>query len=165
MGTSGGSVLREGRAAQEATAPERHVQLWGTHPRSLDDRGRISIPTTLRWAFEEGVALVPWPGPCLALLPTHELIRLERRMRKKEQDLRGDQLARDALTELATHTFLDAQGRVFMTPEMRLRCGIERELLLVGRVRRLEVWSPQSREPGRSERADALAAHLITEAE
>ena len=160
---SGGGTARSTSLVAPA-AVARHPQLLGTHERTLDDRGRLSIPTPFRWAFIDGVALVPWPGPSVALIPTEEFLKIERKMRRKQRDLLGDELARDALTALSTHTYPDTQGRVFVPSNLRDEIGITSELLVIGRVRRIELWAPGSRDVGDAERRQALLAHIAAEA-
>ena len=162
MGSEGGGATSTSPVA--STVAARHPQLLGTKERTLDDRGRLSIPTSFRWAFVDGVALVPWPGPSLALIPTEEFLKIERKMRRKQRDLLGDELARDALTALSTHTFPDSQGRIFVPANLRDEIGITSDLLVVGRVRRIELWAPGSRGIGDAERLQALFAHVAAEA-
>ena len=171
MGAKGAPTLMgSGRSSATSTslvaptAKARHPQLLGTHERTLDDRGRLSIPTSFRWAFVDGVALVPWPGPSLALIPTEEFLKIERKMRRKQRDLLGDELARDALTSLSTHTYPDTQGRVFVPSNLRDGIGVTSDLLVIGRVRRIELWAPGSREVDDAERLQALFAHVAAEA-
>ncbi len=155
MGTDGGQTLLRGA---------RGVELLGEHVRTLDDRGRLSLPTAFRWAFADGVVLVPWPGPCVALLTLDAYEQIEEGMRVKQRERLGDPLARQALNSLATHVHLDAQGRVFLREELKAHAGFDAELVVVGQRDRLELWNGPTREPGAEERWQALVAHIDAEA-
>lgn len=155
MGTDGGQTLTRG---------SRGVELLGELDRTLDDRGRLSIPTAFRWAFDDGVVLLPWPGPCIALLPLDRYIEIEDNMRVKQRERLGDSLAREALNSLASHVHLDAQGRVFIRPDLKAHAGFDNELVVVGQHQRLELWHRPEREPGAAERWQALVAHIDAEA-
>lgn len=162
--TLGGSETERAADGESRAREARKVLLLGRDSRALDDRGRLSLPTKYRWAFDEGAVVVPWPGPCLAVMPVDRFLKIERKMRTKQRDRLGDSLARDALTELATHTMLDAQGRLFLDPGLRSDVGIGHDLIVIGRIHQLELWAPGSRDEGREERLQALHAHIAAEA-
>ena len=166
MGTSGGAAPTRHQAATDVVdAPVgRHVELLGEHDRSLDDRGRLSVPTSFRWAYEAGAVILPWPGPCVALLTLDEYRAMEEAMRVKQRDRLGDPRAREALNALSTHAFLDASGRLFITPTLRDHAGFTQELVVVGQRNRLELWARPARAVGEDERWQALVAHIDAEA-
>ncbi len=158
MGATGGSTLtnRQGEA--------QRVELLGELDRSLDDRGRLSMPTAFRPAFGDGAVILAWPGPCVAILPLEEFRSIEDDMRAKEREQLTDSLPRQALNSLSTHTHLDAAGRLFVPESLREHASIGRELVVVGQRRRLELWTRSARDEGAQERWQALVAHISTEA-
>lgn len=166
MGTSGGAApTRRTSSTDVVEAPvERRIELLGEHDRSLDDRGRLSMPTSFRWAFADGAVILPWPGPCVALLTLDEYRTMEEAMRVKQRDRLGDPRAREALNALSTHALLDANGRLFISPNLRTHAGFTQELVVVGQRTRLELWARPSREIGEDERWQALVAHIDAEA-
>lgn len=169
MGAKGTSPLADAATSVDVEMPGagrdgKQSLLLGQQGRTLDDRGRLSLPTKFRWAFAQGAIVLPWPGPCIAVMPVERFVKIERKMRAKERAVLGDAMARDALTELATHIPLDAQGRLFLDAELRSEVGIDHELLVIGRVRHLELWAPGSRDDGRTKRMQALHAHIAAEA-
>jgi MraZ protein len=166
MGTNGGAApTRHPDATVAVDAPvERRIELLGEHDRSLDDRGRLSMPTAFRWAYADGAVLLPWPGPCVALLTLDEYRTMEEAMRVKQRDRLGDPRAREALNALSTHALLDASGRLFIAPTLRAHAGFTQELLIVGQRTRLELWARPTHETGADERWQALVAHIDAEA-
>lgn len=158
MGTSGRKTLTRPEGAVD------QIELIGELARSLDDRGRLSVPTTFRWAFAEGAVVLRWPGPCVAILPVVEYRKIEESMRVKQREQMGDALARRALNELATHTHLDASGRLFVNEALRAHAGFDRELVVVGQRNRLELWADEQHAEGAEERWQALVAHISAEA-
>lgn len=158
MGASGVTVLDEQSSGTES------VELVGELPRSLDDRGRLSVPTALRPAFGDGAVVMRWPGPCVAIMPVASYRAIEDDMRTKERNELSDARARAALNALATHTHLDASGRLFISEDLREFAGFDRELMVVGQRVRLELWSRAAHEEGAEERWQALVAHIAAEA-
>lgn len=164
MGTSGGAAPTRRKDSTDVVEAERRIELVGEHDRSLDDRGRLSMPTSFRWAYADGAVILPWPGPCVALLPLDEYQSMEEAMRVKQRDRLGDPRAREALNALSTHALLDANGRLFIAPALRSHAGFTQELVVVGQRTRLELWSRPSRAVGEDERWQAFVAHIDAEA-
>lgn len=158
MGASGRETLIRPDGAVD------QIELIGELTRSLDDRGRLSVPTAFRWAFDAGAVVLRWPGPCVAVMPVAEYRVIEESMRIKQREQMGDALARRALNALATHTRLDASGRLFVAEDLRAHAGFERELVVVGQRNRLELWAADTNAEGAEERWQALVAHISAEA-
>ena len=158
MGASGHAVLSEQERSDE------RVELVGELDRSLDDRGRLSMPTAFRSQFTDGAVIMRWPGPCVAVMPVEEYRVIEDAMRTKQRDQLGDARARQAFNALANHSRLDASGRLFIPEELRGYAGFDRELVVVGQRIRLELWARSGHEAGAEERWQALVAHISAEA-
>lgn len=131
-------------AERDAAAPkERNVLLTGIHDRSIDEKGRLVIPAPMRHAFLDGVAIVPWPGPCVALIPTEEFVRIERKLRRQQRQELTDPSARFSLLARTTHAFPDSQGRLFIPEAIRDAAELPTDVAVVGQVRRIELWDRQ----------------------
>ena len=158
MGASGQTTLteRERRAAR--------VELLGTRDRTLDDRGRLSVPTAFRPAFADGAVVVRWPGPCVAVFPVDDYREMEASMRDKQRNELADGRARTALNALADHLHLDASGRLFVADDLRRFAGFDREVVVVGQRTRLELWSRATHDAEAEESWQALVAHIAAEA-
>jgi MraZ protein len=168
--SQGGSVLTQGEA-DEARAdagtrphPQPRFELTGNVERTLDPKGRLVIPAQVRARFDDGVFLLPWAGPSVALIPTDEFRKIERRLRKKQRETMSDPDAHLALTSLATHAFPDAQGRVVIPEPTRQHGHLTDELLVVGRMNRLELWQPAAFHAKQAAMTAALEAQIFTEA-
>lgn len=157
MGASGQTTLADQQQVE-------HVELIGELSRSLDDRGRLSVPTAFRPAFAGGAVILQWPGPCVAIMPVDQYREMEANMRAKQREELADARAREALNALANHTPLDGSGRLFISEELRSFAGFDRELVVVGQRTRLELWARATHDEGADERWQALVAHISAEA-
>lgn len=170
MENQGGSVLTQGVADEAGTdggarpQPQPRFELTGNVERTLDPKGRLVIPAQVRSRFDDGVFLLPWAGPSVALVPTDEFRKMERRLRKKQRETMSDPDAHLALTALATHAYPDAQGRVFIPEATRQLGHLTDELLVVGRMNRLELWEPAAFRAKQAAMTAALEAQIFTEA-
>lgn len=158
MGDPGITALAETSAAVD------RVELVGELSRSLDDRGRLSIPTAFRDVFAHGVVILKWPGPCVAVMPVEAYREMEDSMRAKQRAELSDGRAREALNALGNHTRLDASGRVFIPESLREFAGFDRELRVVGQRTRLELWHQERHDADADLRWAALQAHIAAEA-
>jgi MraZ protein len=113
----------------------------GKHDRSLDDKGRLVLPTNYRRDFEDagGGVLAPWDR-CLALWTREKygdvMAQLIDKVRSNEAD---DDIAR-LFQSSAADVQLDSQGRFVVPEEHRAHAGITREVKILGQTDRVEIW-------------------------
>ncbi|MDE0116797.1 MAG: cell division/cell wall cluster transcriptional repressor MraZ [bacterium] len=113
--------------------------LTGEHTRSLDDKGRLSLPPAFRSVLAEG-AYVAIYKRCLGIWTSEEarsaLERLEAAVRAGEAT--GDEFRRfSSSLELVT---VDGQGRLSLPASKREVLGLGKDVVLVGVFNRGEVW-------------------------
>lgn len=126
--------------------------LTGEHARSLDEKGRLSLPPAFRSVLAEG-AYVAIYKQCLGIWTAEEarsaLERLEAAVRAGEAT--GDELRRfSSSLEPAT---VDAQGRLNLPGSKREVLGLDKNVVLVGVFNRGEVWDADEWESVLSERS------------
>ncbi len=116
----------------------------GSEQHALDHKGRLIVPARFRERLgPEFVLTIADPDPCLALYPTATWIeicgRLEAVPRKNER-------YREYLRYLFAHTeeaSCDAQGRVVVPALLRAFAGIERQVVSIGLLTRIEIWAKE----------------------
>ncbi|OFW59627.1 MAG: division/cell wall cluster transcriptional repressor MraZ [Candidatus Solincola sediminis] len=112
----------------------------GSHEHSLDDKGRIIMPSKFRRQLEEGVVMVLWLEECLAVFPSGEFEKLAERIEALPQ---GSKEGRTMTRILFGHAFEavpDRQGRLTIPPKLRELAGLDREVVAVGVKNRVEIW-------------------------
>ena len=118
----------------------------GSEQHALDSKGRLIVPARFRERLGEGFVLtVGQPEPCLCLYPTPTWIeycrRLETPAPKDERQNR-----RQILRYIFAHTeevSCDNQGRVLIPAPLRAYAGIERDVISVGLLTRIEIWAKE----------------------
>ncbi|HEY6450272.1 MAG TPA: division/cell wall cluster transcriptional repressor MraZ [Candidatus Cybelea sp.] len=116
----------------------------GSEQHALDHKGRLIVPARFRERLgPQFVLTIADPDPCLALYPTATWIeicgRLEAVPRKNER-------YREYLRYLFAHTeeaSCDAQGRVVVPALLRAFAGIERQVVSIGLLTRIEIWAKE----------------------
>jgi MraZ protein len=83
------------------------------------------------------------PDPCLALYP---LASWDAFCERIDAAVVKDDRFRRIVRHIMAHsdqTSLDAQGRLLIPPVLRAYAGIEREVVTIGSLTRVEVWSKE----------------------
>src|SRR4051794_17397416 len=134
-----------GRSGEQGSAHPRgscHQPVFiGKHDRSLDDKGRLVLPTSYRRPFEDagGGVLAPWDR-CLGLWPQDMfgdvMLKLQSKVEEGEAEADVARLFQSAASEVQ----LDGQGRFVVPAEHREHAGIDREIKVIGHNNRVEIW-------------------------
>ena len=116
----------------------------------LDDKGRLVVPARFRERLGAGFFLtIGEPDPCLALYPASTWSDVCARI---EAAPVKDARYRAFVRHLFAHTeelSTDAQGRLVIPAALRAFAGIDKDIITIGSLTRVEVWSK-----------DRYAAHL-----
>jgi MraZ protein len=114
--------------------------LLGEHEHALDEKNRLTLPSKLRAAFEEGVVVTRGLDGCLFAYPRGAWEQLSDRIRGL------DPLAEDS-RKLQRHFFagaaageLDRQGRMVLPAGLIAHAGLSREVTVAGVHDHLEIW-------------------------
>jgi MraZ protein len=113
----------------------------GEFEHTLDDKGRLTIPSRIREELGERFVMTRGLDHCLFVYPLEEWSVLTQKL-KALPFTRAD--AR-AFTRLffsgATECTLDKQGRVNIPATLRKHGHIEKECVIIGVSNRIEIWS------------------------
>jgi MraZ protein len=118
----------------------------GSEQHALDGKGRLIVPARFRERLGESFVLtIGQPEPCLALYPSVTWVefcrRLEAPPRKEDREK-----YRQFLRYVFAHTeevACDSQGRVVIPARLREYAGIERQVVSVGLLTRIEIWAQE----------------------
>ena len=134
----------------------------GKHDRSLDDKGRLVLPSGYRRAFEDagGGVLAPWDR-CLGLWTRdHFEVVMNKLLDKVGAEEADDDVVR-LFASTAADVQLDAQGRFVLPEDQRRHAAIGRDVKVLGQHNRIEIWDAErfsTVEGGKS--ADDVSAEI-----
>jgi MraZ protein len=116
----------------------------GSEQHALDHKGRLIVPARFRERLgSQFVLTIAHPDPCLALYPTAAWIEFCGRL---EAVPGKDERYRRYVRFLFSHTEevgCDNQGRVLVPVLLREYAGIERQVVSVGLLTRIEIWAKE----------------------
>ena len=113
----------------------------GSHEHTIDGKGRLILPSGFRSHLADGAFVTPLDS-CLAILPVEEFERMARRLETQVSEGKVDVNALRSFSAQADMVVPDAQGRMRILPHLRALAGLEREVIVTGAIRRVEIWNP-----------------------
>ncbi len=112
----------------------------GEYNHSLDDKGRMAIPTKFRAALKGGAVVTKGLDNCLFLYTKKEWSKIAERLAALPFNKANDRaLARHFLAGAMDLEF-DAQGRVMLPEYLRSFAGLAKKVVIAGLYSRLEIW-------------------------
>ena len=132
------------------------VMFVGTFEHSLDDKGRVVLPSTFRVQLVEKGFLSQWDR-CLGLWTEQGFADAAERL---TQRIRNGEVPQGALRAFAANAHEvrpDSQGRITIPQRLREFAGLARDAVVIGAIDRIEIW-----ETGRwTDQADLADDSLI----
>jgi MraZ protein len=139
--------------------------LLGEYRLNLDDKGRLSVPASLRHALHETYApddttliVTKFFENCLVIYPKAEWLSIQTQLLDLPNDGRARAFMRHFCASANVCT-LDRQGRMLIPPKLRQYAEIDTEALMIGVVKKLELWSPQQWEGYEASEAARFDTH------
>ena len=116
----------------------------GSFRHSLDDKNRLTIPSSWRAAHREGDTFLATPHPdgYIAVLPPAEVEKLHAKVAEKALTDRDAQDAFARFFSQTTSFCFDRQGRFGCGAELLAHAAVRKEALLVGSLTKFAIWSP-----------------------
>jgi len=114
----------------------------GNFEHTIDEKGRLILPSSFRAKLADGAFITPLDH-CLAILPAEEFDRMAERL---EEQVASGQVEVNALRHFASQAdevTPDAQGRVRLLPHLRALGGLDRNVVVTGALRRIEIWDTE----------------------
>ena len=113
----------------------------GQYQHTLDDKGRVVMPSKFREDLAPGCVITKGQEHCLYVFPLSAWAEeMERVRRLPRTDRRARNFAR-AFFAAASDQELDGQGRIVVPGPLREYAGLEKDATVVGVAERIEVWS------------------------
>lgn len=133
----------------------------GEYNHTIDAKGRLIIPSRLREALGEEFVVTKGLDGCLFAYPKEEWAVFEEKLgalpltNSNARKFSRFFLAGAAMAEL------DKQGRILIPPVLREFAELEKEVVLVGVSKRVEIWSRERWEEANTfDDVEEIAEHM-----
>jgi MraZ protein len=120
------------------------ARFFGRYEHSLDDKGRVILPSKFRGSFEHGGYLTQYTDGCLALWTPEQFdLQMENMQERAATGKQDRNLVR--LWASTSHELeIDRQGRMAIPARLRDYAGLAADVLLLGAIDRVELWNRQA---------------------
>jgi len=133
----------------------------GKFQHTLDPKGRMSVPTRFRDNIPEisGVKqlVITWAmdGDCLWAYPYGEWEAIEKEIEQRPSNPGKEAFVREFIGN-AHDLPVDRMGRVLVPPVLREMAGLNKQVVLVGALKKFEIWD-QDRYAANQDSTDSRA--------
>ncbi len=134
----------------------------GLHTINLDAKGRLAIPTKYRETLAELcgarlVATIDTEERCLLIYPVNEWELIQAKIEALPSFNPVARRIQRLLIGHATDLELDSAGRILLPQPLREYASLEKESVLMGQGKKLELWSKSLWEDRRDEYLDMVS--------
>jgi MraZ protein len=139
------------------------IMFIGQFSHNLDDKNRITIPSKLREKLGFNAVMTIGFDQCISIYTENEWVKLQEKLLTLNTNSTDARKHIRMLAGSASECSADAQGRVIVPPNLIERADINKEVILVGNLDHIEIWSKEVWEryaKDASEKFDEIAEKL-----
>lgn len=118
----------------------------GTYISTLDAKRRLKLPKKLREAVSSSsndhFVMVPGYDGCVFLFPADEWAKQEEKLRNLKVDLGEHRFLERVIGPESEDVRLDRVGRLTIPQRLLDLSGIQKDVLILGVLARIELWAP-----------------------
>ena len=115
----------------------------GEYQHSLDSKNRIVVPSKLREGLGEKFIISKGLDGCLYAYPIDEWQKFEEKLKNLPLTNRDARAFVRFFVAGATEVETDKQGRGLIPANLREYAGIEKEIVTIGALNKVEIWSKE----------------------
>ena len=120
----------------------------GEYAYSLDSKGRVNIPAKFRQSLsadsQNTFVITRGLDPCIWVYPLEQWKEIENNLRNLSSVKNIHRtFVRDTARYASPSTY-DKQGRITLTPSLTEYAGLEKDVLIIGMINKIESWNPNT---------------------
>lgn len=132
----------------------------GTFDHSIDTKGRVIVPAKFREALGDSFVVTLGLDGCLFVYPMDEWQDFVRQLKELPGSKEARKLQRYFMAGAAPCD-VDKQGRVLIPSNLREKAGLEKDIVFVGVMSKIEIWSKERWEENDDfDNVDEIAEHM-----
>lgn len=114
----------------------------GQFEHQMDDKGRVSLPSSFRRAEVATFVLVQLQKPYLTLYPESKWMEVEERLMEFGSSSPASMNAVRGILGSLAEVNADKQGRILIPAHLQEAAGLSGTVTLLGMSNRVELWDP-----------------------
>ena len=112
----------------------------GTYFPKLDEKGRFFLPAKFREELADGLVITRGEDRCLAIYTPEAFLRMAEHVTSGPTTVKSVRDLQRMLAANAADEAPDRQGRVSIPQQLREYAGLDKEIVVIGSMTRVEVW-------------------------
>ncbi len=129
----------------------------GTHTPKLDEKGRFFLPAKFREELADGLVITRTQDRALAIYPMATFVQMTSEIASAPTSVKQVRDYQRMLAAGASDETPDKQGRITIPPHLRSYAGLEKDVVVIGAINRLEVWDAATWQAYSAEQEPAFA--------
>lgn len=113
----------------------------GQFEHSVDQKGRIAIPSKFRKLLSEGAVITKGLDSCLFLFPKEKWLKLAKDIGQLPETKSSARVYSRLILAGASEAEFDRQGRILVPSYLRKYAKIKSPVIIAGIYDRVEIWS------------------------
>jgi len=132
----------------------------GEYNHTIDAKGRIIVPSKFRESLGDEFVVTQGLDGCLFVYPDEEWMNFVAELKKLPGNKDARQLQRYFLAGAASCE-VDKQGRILIPSKLREQAALEKDIVFVGVLSKIEIWSKERWEGNNDySNMDQIAEHM-----
>ncbi|CDI40618.1 putative protein involved in cell division or replication [Tepidanaerobacter acetatoxydans Re1] len=119
------------------------TMFMGQFQHSLDQKGRLIIPSKFREMLGQSFVLTKGLDSCLFVYPNSEWIVLEQKLKALPFTQKDARAFIRFFFAGAVEAEMDKQGRILIPVQLREHAHIDKDVVVLGVSNRVEIWSQE----------------------
>lgn len=116
--------------------------LIGEYTHTIDDKGRVSLPSKFRSLMGKRIVVTQGLDKCLFVFTPSEWEKIANKLSENSSMLSHDMRSFTRyMFGGASEVEVDSIGRILVPDFLRERVGLEKEVVLIGVQNRVEIWN------------------------
>ena len=133
----------------------------GEYNHSVDAKGRLIVPAKFREQLGEEFVVTKGLDGCLFVYPQEEWKHIEDKFREVPLTTKDARKFSRFFFAGAASCEIDKQGRILIPGVLREYAGLEKDVVLVGVLSRIEIWDKHNWEESNTyDDMDEIAEHM-----
>lgn len=112
----------------------------GTHTPKIDEKGRFFLPAKFRDELADGLVITRSQDRALAIYPRDTFVEMTASVMAAPASVKQVRDYQRMLAAGASDEIPDKQGRITIPAQLRGYAGLDKAIVVVGAINRVEVW-------------------------
>jgi MraZ protein len=135
--------------------------LIGKYTNALDAKGRVFVPAAFRGDLGDRFVLTRGAeDKSLYIYPIDEWKKFVEKLQQLPTSKKDSRMIIRHFCSNATNCDMDSQGRILIPQELREKAELQKEVVFIGTVNRIELWSAENAKDTEVEDIGALLESL-----